>query len=205
MPQDRQTKLDTTISSVSPEAMERTRQEVDAVRQKLDEHDQSIFIEPSDLISEPPGPPPLPGEKERLDKLQVIQDVQLILVDKYKRGSQLMLGAFVLLLIGTIGIGGIYLKNLELYDQMALLQEEQRKSNESQHKIAESASQIEKKAEETKDAVEATQKKVDKAVEAAPKIEVDAQGRTKLVVPTASATPKKTPLPTHIQVEPKKP
>lgn len=205
MPQDRQTKLDTTISSVSPEAMERTRQEVDAVRQKLDEHDQSIFIEPSDLISEPPGPPPLPGEKERIDKLQLIQDVQLILVDKYKRGSQLMLGAFVLLLIGTIGIGGIYLKNLELYDQMALLQEEQRKSNESQHKIAESASQIEKKAEETKDAVEATQKKVDKAVEAAPKIEVDAQGRTKLVVPTASATPKKTPLPTHIQVEPKKP
>lgn len=205
MPQDRQTKLDTTISSVSPEAMERTRQEVDAVRQKLDAHDQSIFIEPSDLISEPPGPPPPPGEKERLDKLQVIQDVQLILVDKYKRGTQLMLGAFVLLLIGTIGIGGIYLKNLELYDQMALLQEEQRKSNESLPKIAESQTQIEKKAEETKDAVEETQKKVDKAVENAPKIEVDAQGRTKLVVPTATATTKKTPLPTHIQLEPKKP
>lgn len=203
MPQDRQTKLDTTISSVSPEAMERTRQEVNAARMKLDEHDSAIFIEPADLISEPPTPPPLPGEKERLDKLQVIQDVQLILVDKYHRGSKLMIGAFILLLVGTVGIGGIYLKNAALYDQMVALQEEQRKFNESQHKIVASQESLEKKTNEAKDLAEATKKKVDAVVEAQPKIEVDAQGRPKLVVPVSSASPKKTPV-TAIPVEPKK-
>lgn len=203
MPQDRQTKLDTTISSVTPEALERTRQEVDAARMKLDAHDQAIFIEPSDVISDRPSPPPLPGEKERLNKLQVIQDVQLILVDKYKQGWKLMIGAFILLLVGTIGIGGIYLKNVALYEQMVALQDEQRKFNESQHKIAASQETLEKKTDEAKDLAEETKKKVDAAVESQPKIEVDAQGRPKLVVPVSSASPKKTPV-TAIPVEPKK-
>lgn len=204
MPQDRQTKLDTTISSVSPEAMERTRQEVDAARMKLDEHDSAIFIEPADLISEPPTPPPLPGEKDRLDKLQVIQDVQLILVDKYKQGWKLMIGAFILLLVGTVGIGGIYLKNAALYDQMVALQDEQRRFNESQHKIVASQETLEKKTDAAKDLAEETKKKVDAAVESQPKIEVDAQGRPKLVVPVSSAAPKRTPVTTIPVVEPKK-
>ncbi len=203
MPQDRQTKLDTTMSSVSPESMERTRQEVAAARMRLDAQDQAIFIEPSDLVSERPGPPPLPGEKARLDKLQVIQDVQLILVDKYKRASKLMLGAFALIFIGTVGIGGIYLKNAALYDQMVALHEEQRKFNESQHKIVASQETLEKKTDEAKDLAEETKKKVDAAVESQPKIEVDAQGRPKHVVPISSASPKKTSV-TAIPVEPKR-
>lgn len=205
MPQDRQTKLDTTIGSVSPEAMERTRQEVDAARTKLDEHDQSVFIEPSDLISEPPGPPPLPGEKERIDKLQIIQDVQLILVDKYQKGAKLLWAALVLLAIGIAGVGVLIWKNNDLQSHIQAFQEEQRQFKDSQTKIAEAQTKLELKTEATKDAVEETQKKVDAAVEATPKIEVDAQGKAKLVVPatSASAPPKKTPV-TSIRVEPKK-
>jgi uncharacterized protein HemX len=189
MPQDRQTKLDTTIGSASPEAMERTRQEVDAARMRLDEHDQSVFIEPSDLISEPPSPPPLPGEKERLDKLALIQDMQLILVDKYRKGAKLLWVALVLLAIGIVGVGVLIWKNNDLQAHIRAFQEEQRQFKDSQTKIAESQTKIEQKTEATKDAIEETQKKVDAAVEATPKIEVDAQGRpTKIVVPTATTS-----------------
>lgn len=211
MSQDRQTKLDSTISSVTPDRLEATRAEVDVARMKLDEHDsKSIIIEAGDLISD--RPPPLvdaAAEAEaRLEKLNLIQDVQLILVDKYRRGSHLMFGALFLLVAGFGGIISLYIKNRDLYDRMGEMQDDQRTVVNNLRIIADSQSKIEKSTDKTQEALVETQEKLQAAVEASPKIEVDANGKTKLLVPVKSASPKApkpkpAPVPTQISVEPK--
>ena len=214
MSQDRQTKLDSPISSVTPERLETTRQEVDAVRMKLDEHDKSIHIEAGDLISDRPPPLPSPGDLEaeaRLDKLNLIQDVQLILVDKYRQGTRIMWVAILLLVAGSGGIISLYVKLTDAITEVTLLKDDLRQVVNNVARIADSQSKIEKSTDKTQVALEETNTKLDAAVEASPKIEVDAKGNTKLVVPVKTANPKASkpqpqpkPVPTQISVEPKK-
>lgn len=187
MAEDRQTKLDQTMSSVTPERLEATRQEVEVERQKLSS----------------PKPPPLPPEEDpplsdgaqRMKKLDLIQDVQLILVDKYRLGTKLMWGALGLMTLSLFGLTGLILKNFELHNRIAELQAEQTKLIERGAQIERKTDETKKSVDETKLQLDETQKKVDEAVEASPKIEIDAQGKAKVVLPVKKSDDKQQPKP----------
>lgn len=195
MADDRQTKLDQTMGSVSPERLEQTRQEVEEARQKL-----SSPKPPAPAAAPVEGAEGEPTESEgahRMRKLDLIQDVQLILVDKYQKGTKLMMGAVVLMVLSLLGLVGLFFKNSELHTRLEALQSEQQKLIESQGHIERKAEETKEVIDETKKTVDETQKKVDEAVEAAPKIEIDESGKAKVVLPVKQADdkPRKKPKP----------
>ena len=183
MADDRQTKLDLTISSVTPARLEQTRQEVESERQKLS-----------------PKPPPLeetvpsgasmpPVDPERLHQLDLIQDVQLILIEKYRLGTKLMLGAVALMILSLVSNVTLLAKNFELHNRVSAVQDEQQKLVERGAQIEKKTDETNAKVDETKAKVDETNQKVDQAVEAAPKIEIDALGKAKVVLPVRTSEP----------------
>lgn len=205
----RKAKLDFTISSVTPARLEATRQEVEVERQKITS----------------PKPPPPETEDMRSAKLDLIQDVQLILVDKYRKGTTIMtvaLGAMVLSLAGFVHL---YFRISKIQAQQAQLIQQQAQLVQQQEQLLEHGDKIERTADETNQKIDTanqkldeTKQKVTQAVDDAPKIEIDDSGKAKVVLPvktstpvskpkhpptppSASATPSSAPLPPQVPVE----
>lgn len=178
MADDRQTKLDSTISSVAPARLQATRQAVEAERKKTPMNLPSMDQEPASETT------------ERLKQLDLIQDVQLILIDKYQRGTKLMMGAVVLMLVSLAGLGRLIWKNNELFSQIEALQAEQQKLIDRGAQIEKKTDETKQTIDETKQTIDATKEKVDQAVEEAPKIEIDEAGKAKVVVPVRKFRPK---------------
>lgn len=191
---DRQTKLDRTVGSMSPARLEQTRADVEfeIERQKL-----------ATPIPEPEDPP----VSARMRQLDLIQDVQLILVDRYRFASRMILVAVVLLGFGLVGVSGLIWKNFDLQERLALMQDTQDKLIERGAALERKTDETKAKIDEAKETIDETKVKVDQAVDAAPKIEIDARGQPKVVLPIAkSASPKASskPLPTQMPVETKR-
>jgi len=186
MADDRQTKLDTTMSSVTPARLEATRQEVEIERQKLSSPKPEVPTE--EVVPGEESPPPSSGTTERMQKLDLIQDMQLILVDKYRRGTTIMMGAVAMMALSLLGLTGLIAKNYELHDSLQAMQE-------AQQKLIERGAQIEKKTDETK-------QKVTQAVDEAPKIEIGEDGQARVVLPFRKHRHHPTPSPEPSDSEP---
>lgn len=196
MADDRQTKLEQTMGSVSPARLQATRQEVEVERKK------------TPGVLPPMDPEPASETTERMKQLDLIQDVQLILIDKYRFGTKVMLGAVAMMALCLAGLTGLVLKNYELYDHILALQSEQQKLIERGEQLEKKTDEAKEKLEETKQTIDETKEKVDQAVEEAPKIEIDEAGKARVVLPVrghkkkAAKMPPKTsnsaaPQPTH--------
>ena len=180
MAEDRQARIEQTMSSVTPARLAQARQEVEAVRQKgpapepppVPSDDSDAMV----VVSSDEEAPCASYEEERLKKLDLIQDVQLILIDKYRLGTRLLWVAIALLTLCSGALGALVHTNVKLYNRIASLSAEQQK-------LIESKGQIEKRTNETKEKLDETKEKVDQAVEAAPKIEIDSSGKAKVVLP----------------------
>lgn len=170
--------LDKTIGSVSAEKLDETRKhvaaEMEAARKKLDDDEETP------TAAESPAPSP---EDERLRKLDIITDVQLVLVEKYRKAAQLMWVAIVCLILCLLGLIGGALIGIDIQNKIAHMLVEQKMVLSEQKAAKQAAEAAKEKANETAKKVDETSKKVDEAVEASPKIEIDAQGKAKVVVP----------------------
>jgi len=161
--------LDKTIGSVSPEKMEETRRHVEQVMSRTGE--QEALPDLPTLAAAQPS-----EEDERLLKLDIITDVQLVLVEKYRRAAALMWVAIIILFIGAcVGVVAI-LFVADVGDRVSAVAAQQDKVLKAQEEAV-------KQGNATQEAVAETKKKVDEAVEASPKIEIDEQGKAKVVVP----------------------
>ena len=100
------------------------------------------------------------------------------------------MGAVGLMFLSLFALGWILLK-------IVSLQEEQTRLVTNQSHIENQADATKQKIDETKKQIDATKKKVDEAVEAAPKIEIDASGNAKVVVPIKTADPGTPPEAVH--------
>lgn len=194
MADDRQNKLDLTISSVTPARLEQTRQEVGVEVQKLTNSGKPP-AEPVPPSEEEPSP--VSEAVERLKKLDLIQDVQLILVDKYRTGTKIMWIAVALMVVSLAGMGRLLYKNNDLYNHIEALQTEQTKLIERGAQIERKTDETSAKVDETKAKVDETNAKVDQAVESAPKIEIDDAGKAKVVLPVKTSEPVSFKRPPH--------
>lgn len=171
--------LDKTIGSVSAEKLDETRKhvaaEMQAARKKLDDAEEAPEAE-----EESP-------EDIRLRKLDIITDVQLVLVEKYRKAAQLMWVAIACLVLCIVGLALGALIGIDVQSKIGHLLSEQQGIVAEQKAAKQAAEEAKQEAAETKKQVVETSKKVDEAVEASPKIEIDAQGKATVVVPVKTA------------------
>lgn len=130
---------------------------------------------------------------ESSDKLDIITDVQLILVEKYRRAAQLLWVAIGLLVLCGLGMMVGAAIGIDVQDKLVKLSNEQAIVLAEQRAAKVAAEEAKLKAAETKQEVTATKRRLDDAVEASPKIEIDARGKAHVVVPIATAGSKKKP------------
>lgn len=179
---DRQQKLGKEVSSVPPEKLQVARIEVELERQRLS-----------------PRPPPpkeeiVPADPEeemdaRMKQLDLIQDMQLILVDKYRNGMRLMFAIGGLMVVCSAGLVGLIVKNYDVTGRILALQSEQQKLLERGAQIEKKTDETKAKVDETNAKVDETNAKVDQAVESAPKIEVDDAGKARVVLSVKTSQP----------------
>ena len=173
------------VKSITPAQLAKTRAEVHAEVDKAREPEpepesEEVSVEVETVESEPPE---VDCEAERLAKLDLISDVQLILVDRYRSGLRL-LTACMFLSIAVLGAQVLqFFRTMSLHGSVIVLQDEQRKLLTEQEKAATAAEANKKEVAEVRLAVQQTQDKVEEAVEASPKIEIDEKGKAKVVVP----------------------
>lgn len=176
-------RLDQTIGSITPEKLEETRRHVAAESGRKHEV-VSVEVAVAGVAEE---------EDARIKKLDIITDVQLILVEKYRRAATLMWVAIGLLALCGLGLGVGALIGLDVQERLIALAKEQQQMLEEQQEAKKAAEEAKKQAAETKREISETKKKVDEAVEASPKIEIDDQGKAKVVVPVKKAEPEPKP------------
>lgn len=165
------------VKSITPEQLAKTRAEVHAeVGKARDE-----IPEPEE--GEEPEAAPEESASERLTKIDLISDVQLILIDKYRKGLQLLMVCLFLSIAVLAAQVLQFFRTMSLHGSVIVLQEEQRKLLTEQERAARAAEDSKKGVEEVRIAVKRTEDKVEEAVEASPKIEIDEKGKAKVVVP----------------------
>lgn len=182
-------RLDQTIGSITPEKLEETRRHVAAESGRKHEVVSVVTV--------------VEEEDDRIKKLDIITDVQLILVEKYRRAATLMWVAIGLLALCGLGLGVGALIGLDVQERLIALAKEQQEMLEEQQQAKKAAEEAKKQAAETKREISETKKKVDEAVEASPKIEIDEQGKAKVVVPIKKAEPEPKPEPKTTKAPPK--
>jgi methyl-accepting chemotaxis protein len=143
-----------------------------------------------------------------MKKLNLIQDVQLILVDKYRTATRLMMSVVVLMILSLSALAGLIVKSYDLTGRIMTLQAEQQKLVERGAQIEKKTDQTNEKVDQTNEKVDQTNEKVDQVVETAPQVEIDASGKAKVVLPFKHRTPKaapthsaSAPLPPQLPVE----
>jgi hypothetical protein len=180
------------IKSITPEQLEKTRAEVHA------EVENSKIVEAVDAEGEDEDDEDDEDETEesvegeRLAKIDMISDIQLILIDKYRSGLKLLMVCMLLSLAVFAAQVLQFFRTMSLHGSVIVLQEDQRKVLAQQEDMAKSAAENKKDVEQVRIAVKRTEDKVEEAVESSPKIEIDDKGKvTKVIVPVKKAGSKK--------------
>lgn len=200
-------RLDETIGSVTPAKLEATRQHVQSeieaqALRSADIPTLSSATESPSLrqVEWPPLTPtpvlaslPPEPEDERIRKLDIITDVQLVLVEKYRRAATLMWVAITLLVLSLASLTVGVFVGLAMQRQLASIASEQQGVIDEQKAAKKAAEETKAEVLSAKQTVNETAKKVDEAVEASPKIEIDNTGKAKVVVPIKKSDDPKPP------------
>ncbi len=169
--------LDTAIASIAPGKLEAMR---DVVFRDL-EVSGSRHVEAATKF------------QAGLDK---VTDVLLILVLKFGRASTMLLALGILnvICIAIIVVATVYIAALR--SEVGDLMDRQEEFAKSQKRIEKTTTETKQDVATTSQKVAETQAKVETAVEAAPKVELDARtGKAKLVVPVPPKPSKKAAAP----------
>lgn len=177
-------RLDETLSNVTPEELARARRHV---AEKVAEAEAGSLPPPTGekrttssstqkAITSAAEEAATAVVNQRIDKLDLISDVQLVLVDKLLGATKLLWVSVILFGISAIGLVFGVLLGLEVLDRQKEIVVEQRAA-----RVA--AQEAKKEATATKEQIEATALKVDEAVRSTPKLEIDAEGTAKVIVP----------------------
>lgn len=206
--------LDETIGSIEPSRLEGTRARVIAeARAKVSASEVKV-IEVADK-SKKPGTTTLSMLHEqndelakendkRTEKLDMITDIQLILVDRFQGLYRTMIAALVVMGLCLVAMVGGLNFGLTLRDQIAGLVKAQSSMLKRQEKLAANAAAIEKSVEATQKSVENTEKSVKEVAEKVPEVQIDpVTGKTTVLLQTAK--PKKHDPPTPNESAPPKP
>lgn len=193
----RETKLDETISSIDADRLESTRQtiseeiaeaqaEVDAKSMKAKEPVKSIGkTQAVKVLAEMTE-----KNDERTEKLDLITDIQLILVDRFQKLSKLMLVATVLMGLGLVAMAAGLAFGLSISNQVTNLLERQ-------EALVKSIDEAKASVEEAKASVDQTQAKVDQVADKVPEVEVDPEtGETSVLLPQKQKQAPPEPAPT---------
>lgn len=183
----REFRLDQTISSADPTRLDATRkvvhEEIQEAREAVAEAERKS--NPPGVVVEEATPEPQSIDDQRLEKMDLITDVQLILVGRFQRLFKAVIAAITLLCLCLAAMVVGVVTGLQMQgqvgqvvaDQKAMM-EEQAKANEEQAKIAKQVKDTSEKVKETKDKVEEVADKV-------PEIEVDPKtGKKTVLLPT---------------------
>ncbi len=177
-------RLDETIGSVTPAKLEATRQHVQS---EIEAQTKGEIPTLSSVMWPPLTPTPVLAapepEDERIRKLDIITDVQLVLVEKYRRAATLMWVAIALLVLSLASLTVGVFVGLAMQRQLASIASEQQGVIDEQKAAKKAAEETKAEVLSAKQTVNETAKKVDEAVEASPKIEIDNTGKAKVVVP----------------------
>lgn len=162
------------VKSITPAQLEKTRSEVNAeVENKREDCADSEEV---DIEGSCAG--------ERLVKLDLIQDMQLILIDRYRGASKLLTACMVVMLLVLAAQILQFFRTMSLHGSVIVVQDEQRALLTEQRKTNRTAEESKREVAEVKKEVKSTKEKVEEAVESSPKLEVDPEsGKTKVVVP----------------------
>lgn len=168
---NREDKANEVVKSITPAQLARTRSDIHAeIESGKDEGESPSSQEPC--------------EDSRLAKLDLISDVQLILIDKYRSGAKLMVAAITVMVFILAAQILQFSRTLSLHGRVIVLAEKQETMMKEQQKLIEDSAESKKGVEQVRVAVARTEEKVDEAVEASPKLEYDPDsGKTKVVVP----------------------
>jgi len=179
-------KADDLVKSITPEQLEKTRAEVHGeIESKKDPEAVAVNTTEEDTDEEEPEEQ---IESQKVDKLDLAMDVQLIMIGKFKYAVVLIwITVGISLLAVAIQILG-QSRQLDIQGKMIAVQQTQKEMAEKQKEANDKAKEdAEEKAiaiKEVKEEVKKTKEQVQEAVEASPKLEVDPKsGRTKVVVP----------------------
>lgn len=166
-------KADDLVKSITSEQLEKTRAEVQKEIDTKKESPEENAIE-EDLDPEP----------EKVDKLDLAMDVQLIMIGKFRHALALI---WITMGISLVALAAQVLgqsRQLDMQGKMIVVAESQLEIAEAQKTAAEAAKKNATEVAEVKEEVKKTKEQVQEAVEASPKLEVDPEsGKTKVVVP----------------------
>ncbi len=125
-----------------------------------------------------------PHQDERLAKLDIIQDVQLILIDKYRNGAKLMVAAITIMSFILAAQTLQFSRSLSLHGKVIVIAEKQSAMMREQKQLVTDSAESKDVVDKVRIAVARTEEKVEEAVESAPKLEIDPDsGKTKVVIP----------------------
>lgn len=168
------TKADDLVKSITPEQLEKTRSEVHKEVRTQNEPDD-CEDEKEDCAKK---------KEKKIDKVDLISDVQLITVGKLQGVVRLLWAAIIIVLLVLAAQVLQFARQLDLQGKFIVISESQREMLEEQKKIVEAAKESDRKVAEVKKEVSETKEQVKEAVEASPKIEIDPDsGQAKVVVP----------------------
>lgn len=174
-------KADDLVKSMTPEALDKARDEIHGKVRSAREETENEDQKPADKDK----------NNDRIDKLDLISDVQLIVVGKFQSIVRLMWVAIIIVLFVLAAQVLQFFRQLDLQGKIIVISESQHKMLEEQRKIVETAKENTQKVAEVKKEVSETKEQVKEAVEASPKIEIDpASGKAKVVVPVKKSKPK---------------
>lgn len=137
--------LDRALSDCTPQKLEEARLHIETEMVKRNGS------------SNPPG-----------DRLDIVTDMLVILVEKYRRLGKLLWAAVALLLIGTTSLGWMTTTMLAMQKRMEQLQADQETLLSQQRETRKTLSETKDKVDKTSQTVVETKEVVEKAVEAAP-------------------------------------
>lgn len=175
------------VKSITAEQLEKTRSEVQAEVDGARDEEADTTDDGLDLESK---------DDARVAKLDLIQDMQIILIDKYRNAAKLLVAALVVMVLILAAQILQFSRSLSLSGKVIVIAEQQSAMVKAQQEAAKDAA---KGVEKIRVAVVRTEEKVEEAVEAAPKLEVDPDSGkvTKVIVPVKrpkmSAGSKKAP------------
>lgn len=176
----RELRLDETIGSMVPTKLENTRKTVNEQIQEAKDTDAEADATPE------------PTTDDRLAKLDLITDIQLILVDRFQRLFKVMVGTAAVMLLCLIALVVVIIAGFNMSHQVARLVTTQRSMLNEQKALVQTSKDTKEAVKDTAEKVLATKEKVDEVVDSSPKLEIDPDtGKTKVVVPVKR--PKKDP------------
>ena len=194
-------RLDETIGSIEPSRLEDTRAQVVA--------EARATIEASEVKVEAADEPKKPGSTtlsmlhsqneemakendERANKLDLITDIQLILVDRFQTLYKTMVAALVVMGLCLVAMIGGLIFGLTIRDQVDGIVAAQGNMLERQEALVEKAEATKKSVEATQKSVEKTEEKVKEVAEKVPEIQVDPDtGKTTVLLPAKPTTKRK--------------